>query len=241
MKIPLLILGVLAALLVLYWGARFAYLFSIAMKLTSNTVPFERITDDTRVPLLVLGDSTAVGVGASTPEESVPGRVAVYIGATYVENHAVSGARVDDVPQQVKKATLPRYRMILLQIGANDMARFRDADEAAAGLAEVLQGLPAADTVVVISAGDLGTARIFPPPMRPWYTRVNRAYHAAFAKAAEAHGAVYVDLSRGPGKELFEKEPGTYFAPDQFHLSSAGYGLWFDAIREALEKVGGEV
>jgi lysophospholipase L1-like esterase len=233
MRIGLLILG---ACVVLYWGARFIYLFSVAIRMTSQTVPFERVSDDTSISLLVLGDSTAVGVGAGSPEESVPGRVAAYIGATYVENHAVSGSLVNDVPPQVTKAALPQYRMILLQIGANDIVRFHDADKTATQLGSVLESLPPADSVIVISAGDVGTARIFSPPLRPLHTRVNQQYHAAFANAAQARGVTYIDLSQGPGAELFEKEPHRYFARDRFHLSSDGYGLWFDAIKEVLEK-----
>ena len=236
MKTALLILGALIVCGLLYWGARFVYLFSVAISMTSRTVPYEKVSNNTSVTLLVLGDSTAVGVGASTPEESVPGRLAAHVGATYVENHAVSGSLVNDVPPQIEKAALPRYRMILLQIGANDMVRFHDADKTARRLGDVLENLPPADSVIVISAGDLGTARIFPPPLRPLYTRVNLKYHMAFSSIAEERGVTYIDLSKGPGKELFEKEPERYFAPDRFHLSSAGYGLWFDAIKEALER-----
>ncbi len=103
-------------------------------------------------------------------------------------------------------------------------------------LSDALKTLPSAESIVIISAGDLGTARIFPPPIRPLFTNVNQEYHAAFAKAAATNDATYVDLSKGPGVELFEKEPNRYFAKDQFHLSGEGYGLWFDAIKEALPK-----
>lgn len=230
----LLIGAVVLGVLVLYSVTRTALLISESKRLVENTAPFEKVSADISVPLLVLGDSTAVGVGATVPEESVPGRVAIAIGATHTENHAVVGAKVKDLSQQIGMASLPKYRLILIQIGANDMVRFHDAGDAASTLGTALESLPPADQVIVISAGDLGTARILPLPLRSSYSRINQAYHSAFSEAAARHGAIYVDLSQGPGSEAFAENPAPYFAPDQFHLSSEGYRLWFEAIQPHL-------
>ncbi|HEY0011086.1 MAG TPA: GDSL-type esterase/lipase family protein [Candidatus Paceibacterota bacterium] len=235
LRTTLMALGgaVLAALI--WWGIRTYLSLNASKQLIEHTRPFERLTDDTRVSLLVLGDSTAVGVGATLPEESVPGRVAAALGATYVENHAVIGAVTADLADQVKQGALPAYDFILIQIGANDMVRFHDAEATARALGTTLASLPPAGSVVVISAGDLGTARLFPYPLRVLYTRINREYHQAFGAAVRAEGATYVDLSKGPGVVRFEEDPTAHFAADNFHLSSRGYGLWFEAIRENVQ------
>ena len=60
--------------------------------------------------MLVLGDSTAVGIGAMRPEESVAGRVSNFLNADRVENYAVSGAVTNDLNEQMKNAALPKYR-----------------------------------------------------------------------------------------------------------------------------------
>jgi lysophospholipase L1-like esterase len=114
------------------------------------------------------------------------------------------------------------------------MVRFRDAEAAADVLADAVSKLPSADKVIVISAGDLGTARIFPPPLRHLYSSINRAYHRSFADVTNSQGVTYVDLSRGPGAERFAEDPAQYFADDNFHLSSEGYGLWFEAVQGHL-------
>ncbi|MEA2701437.1 MAG: hypothetical protein QOE22_146 [Candidatus Parcubacteria bacterium] len=234
MKTLLAILIGLVAIYLFYSGIRFLSLLNVSKKLIEQATPFTQDSTDTSRAMLVLGDSTAVGVGASTVAESVPGRVAAHVGATKVENYGVSGALVEDLPAQAKRAALPRYELILIQIGGNDMVRFHGAVESARLLGAVLEELPEAGTVVVISAADVGAARIFPHFIRPFYSALNKRYHAAFADAAREHGAIYVDLSEDPGSELFATDPATYFAPDSFHPSSAGYGLWFDAIRPSL-------
>ena len=234
MKAVLIVLTLAAIVLLAYWGIRVALGVQVSKRLIQEAIPYEKQSTDTSVSFLVLGDSTAVGVGANTPEDSLAGRVAKYIGATEVENYAVSGATVRDLPGQIKKAQLAVYSVILVQIGANDIVRFHPAGSTSALLAEELKALPKAGTVIVISAGDVGDATLIPPLLRPFYTRLNRAYHAAFQAALFPEGIRYVNLGAAPGSDLFSNYPKTYLAADGFHPSSAGYGVWFNAIQPAL-------
>lgn len=226
MGIALLILVVL---IFGYWTERFYHYYSLSRPLIAKAVSFT-LSGDTSVPVLVLGDSTGVGVGADSPEGSVAGRLAANLHATNVENYAKSGAVVADVPAQAARATLPHYRFILIQIGGNDIVRFHDAKEMASQVADIVRALPPADEVVVISAGDVGAAKLFPLPLRPFYTHLNQKYHKEYAAALADTPARYIDLSKAPGADLFTKEPEVYLAQDQFHPSDKGYGVWFDAI-----------
>ncbi len=94
--------------------------------------------------------------------------------------------------------------------------------------------LPPAGKVIVISAGDVGAATLVPPPLRPFYTALNQAYHREFAVRVAAAGGTYVNLDTGPDSDLFAREPQVYLAVDGFHPSSAGYGLWFNALKDSL-------
>ena len=47
--------------------------------------------------VLVLGDSTGVGLGASMPDESIPGMLSADHPLVEITNLAVSGARLEDV------------------------------------------------------------------------------------------------------------------------------------------------
>lgn len=250
MKKIMPIIVILLAIYIVYSVVRFYKLVQVSKGIIAQTIPFTKRETNPgenqpkqEQSILVLGDSSGVGVGARRPEESVAGLLSSYVNATYVENRAVSGALVRDLPVQIAKASRVRYDLILVQIGGNDIVRFHNAKVTATLLAQELKQLPDAKKIIVISAGDVGTAPLFPLLFHPLYHSLNLAYHAEFAnvlgdsfeKGAGKNGRVtYVNLYTAPGNELFSIDPGTYFAADNFHPSSAGYAIWFGAVRATV-------
>lgn len=237
MRTLLFILGGLGLLLVAYWSVRFYLTVQVSKRIIENTVPYERMAENPSRTMLVLGDSTAVGIGADTPEESVAGRVAGEASLEAVENYAVSGAVVHDLTTQAAKASREHYDLILIQIGGNDIIRFTSADTAAQSLREALRSLPSADTVLLISAGDVGGATLFPWPIRPFHSKLNRAYHDTFARVAEEEGITYVNFKDAASTKEIRDNPDIYLAADGLHPSSEGYRLWFEEIRPHLPRI----
>lgn len=237
MRTTLFILGGLALLLVAYWSVRFYLTVHTSKRLIENAVPYARTADSPSRTMLVLGDSTAVGIGADTPEESVAGRIAGELSIDSVESRAVSGAVVRDVKAQAAEASRERYDLILIQAGGNDIIRFTSADTAGEALRESLRSLPAAGRVILISAGDVGGATLFPWPVRPFHSRLNRAYHDTFARVAAEEGITYVNFKDSPATKEIRNNPDTYLAADGLHPSSAGYRLWFEEIRPYLPRI----
>ncbi len=233
MKIFLILLAiaVIAVLLFVWISLRKV---QISEALMASTEPFQMQSDNFKKTMLVLGDSTGVGVGATRPEESVPGLVAKEVGATYVENQAVSGAQVPDVQGQIGKTKLPHYAYIVLQVGANDVTHFHDIEEVSTMLKDALVALPPHDHLVVLMAGNVGAASAFPWFIKPYYTKQTLRYHAAFADIVSKAGGRYVDLYIDPKIDPFVREPKVYLAIDGFHPSSAGYALWFERIKQIL-------
>lgn len=222
---------------IIYWVSFSTYKLSNSKELIKQAIPFSISGTDYTKTMLVLGDSTAVGVGANTSSDSVPAKVAAHFGATYVENHAVSGAQIHDLGGQIQKEKLKHYDVILLQIGANDITRFHDEQEAVEMLEPSLVSLRAqTDKLIFISAGNVGGAPAIPPPMRPFYTRLNLKYHKAFEELATKTDVMYVNLYQDPSIDPFVQNPKTYFAKDGFHPSSVGYQFWFETIKEQLSK-----
>lgn len=234
MRTSLFILGGLALLLVVYWGIRFYLTVQVSKKLINATVPFEKAGEGTGNAVLVLGDSTAVGIGADRPEESVAGRVSAFLTLDSLENYAVSGAVIKDLDMQREHALLPKYRLILIQIGGNDIIRFRPAQNAGEELRTAIRNLPEADKVVIISAGDVGGATLFPWPVRPFHTRLNNQYHETFARVANEEGVIYVNFGNSPATKTINEKPEIYLASDGLHPSSEGYRLWFEEIQSSL-------
>ena len=237
MRMILFILGGLVLLLLAYWSVRFYLTVQVAKRLIEDAVPYERTAADPSRTMLVLGDSTAVGIGADTPEESVAGRIAEEIAFDSVENHAVSGAVVGDLKAQVASASRASYDLILIQVGGNDIIRFTSADTAGETLRDALQSLPAADRVIMISAGNVGGATLFPWPVRPFHTKLNREYHDIFAQVAAEEGITYVNFKDAASTKEIQDNPDIYLAADGLHPSSEGYRLWFEEIRPYLPRM----
>ncbi len=206
-----------------------------AEKLIDEAIPYEARSNDYQKTLLILGDSTGVGVGAQNPEESVAGRLAAYLGTSYVENQAKSGAAVADLSTQIQHTTLSHYDFILVQIGGNDIIAFHDTKRVAKELERILETLPDSGQTILMSAGNVGGASIIPFIARPFYTAKTLAYHRAFTEVAERLGITYVNLYKQPWNDLFIKEPARYLSPDGLHPSSEGYALWFEEVKKALK------
>jgi lysophospholipase L1-like esterase len=234
MKLILVTLAVVLVVYLAYAGIHFYMKVQASKKIINATQAYQKPSDDHSNAMLVLGDSTAVGVGAGSPDKSLAGLVSVYEGATSVENYSKSGAVTADLPGQIAQVKLSQYHLILIQIGGNDIIRFHDVQKTADQLAAAIKTLPKADKVVIISAGDVGGSPLFPFFLRPFYTHLHLQYHAAFAQVASSTGTTYVNLYMAPENRLIENDPGTYLAADSLHPSAAGYALWFKSIQSAL-------
>lgn len=231
--------GIIVVLIILgcfaYAGIMLYFRAHAARLMMAEEHPYKNESIDYAKTLLVLGDSTGVGVGADKPEESVAGRLASYIGATHTENYAVSGATVADLKPQIEKVTLKSYDFILIQIGANDIIFFRGAKRTAQQLDIFMMMLPEARQTILMSAGNVGGATIFPFVVRPFHTWANLEFHKWFERVAKRRGATYVNLYEPRHIDPFLREPERYLSKDGLHPSSEGYGLWFEKIKQALK------
>lgn len=225
--------GILVAVLVIgyfvYTYVVFQQQVTFAKKFSATVHPYEKESSDHSKTLLILGDSTGTGIGATNPEDSVAGLLAAHIGATYVENGAKSGSEVSSLQDQIAKIKLPHYDIILIQVGGNDVVRFHDSKEVSLLLGSFLTVLnDRADTIYVMSAGDMGTVTLFPWYVRPYFSYATLALHGAFTAICTQYGAHYINLYEPPATNPFVLDPEHYLAPDHFHPSSLGYRAWFE-------------
>lgn len=178
--------------------------------------------------LLMVGDSTAVGTGASSPRTSLAGLLAQAYPKLAIENRAQDGARFDGVVQQLEAGG--EFDFVLIMAGGNDVMRFRDADSTLADIdrsASLAQGL--APQVAFLPAGNVGNAPFFFPPVSWLMTSRARELHAAVQTAAARTGATYVNLFKAPQDDPFVQRPGLH-AADGLHPSDAGYRVWRDEL-----------
>lgn len=188
--------------------------------------------------LVVLGDSTAAGVGATSTQTSVGGRAArIVADATgrpvELRSVAVSGARAADLAGQVQAALDLQPAVALVLIGANDATHLTALDAVASDVREAVERLVAAGAEVVVgTCPDMGAARAFPQPLREIVGWRGRAVASAEVQAVRAAGGRAVDLGRLTGP-AFRADPRT-LSSDEFHPSDRGYRLWAQALAPAL-------
>lgn len=177
---------------------------------------------------VALGDSTAQGIGASTPERGYVGLIAQRLRTAtgrpvQVLNLSRSGARVHDVVvDQLPRLAGLAPDLVTVAVGANDL-KHDDADRFRADVDALIVGL--GPTAVV---GDI-----------PWFMHGGtgrRSGEAADYVAAQA-GARGLPVAR-LHRAMYERgwmSMITDFAADWFHPNDRGHRLWADAFWEAID------
>ncbi|HKE63318.1 MAG TPA: SGNH/GDSL hydrolase family protein [Micromonosporaceae bacterium] len=188
--------------------------------------------------LVLLGDSSALGVGVGRVADTVGGRLAELLVAdgyrVELSSVAVMGSRSADLATQVARALLgPSPDVAVILVGANDATGLRRPLDAATALGEAVARLCAAGVPVVVgTCPDLGALRAIAPPLRQLLGLLGRRVARAQEAAVRAAGGVPVDLAALTGA-VFRADAGTLSA-DGYHPSADGYRVWAHALTPAV-------
>lgn len=177
---------------------------------------------------VVLGDSSAAGIGVDHPEQ-LPGvllarGMAEETGRPVrLSTHAASGANTRRLPGQVDLALAEGSDVALVMIGANDVRDRLPARVSASILGGELRRLRDAGTRVVVgTCPDFGMIRPIPQPLRT----IARVWSVLLAGAqrieAEQAGALAVPLGDLLSPEFLARR-ADLFSQDGFHPNAAGY------------------
>lgn len=180
--------------------------------------------------ILVLGDSTAAGVGAARPEDTVGAIVATGVAAltarpVQVRNVSRSGATSPQLLGQLERGqhVMSDPDVAIILIGSNDVKERVDRAASVRALSETVSRLVADGVGVVVgTCPDLGTVRPIPQPLRALVQRWSRDLAAAQTVAVVEAGGRTVSTGDllGPA---FRESPAQMFSADGLHPSSAGY------------------
>ncbi len=238
LKLILLVLLAAAVLYVAYHAAQIYRHVKISAKLVEAARPFAVERGEGSPRLLVVGDSTAVGVGASSPAHTTSGYFAADYPDYSVTNLAKSGATVADALTQIR-ATSSAYTAVLIQAGGNDTIRFADLAQLRADYQALLSEAKArSGKVVALSTGNVGKAPLFNFfPLNYIYGARTRAVRAVFVDEAAKAGVAYVDLYKEGKSDAISQDPARHYAADGLHLSDAGWAVWYRDIKTAFDKL----
>lgn len=188
------------------------------------------IPGDDPISILVLGDSTAAGVGAERQEDALPGNLARVLaaewerGATWRaigENGATTG---DIVLRYLDQASHQQYDVIFLTIGANDALKLRSRAAFRRDFRTILRRLRSVSPKALILVSSLPGFLQFealPNPLR-WALHLHtQNLETAARRFVRSEPGVIMSPPAPP------YTPG-FFASDRFHPSAKGYRDWVD-------------
>jgi len=192
------------------------------------------------IKYVVLGDSTAAGVGAPY-DDGIAVRTAKHLGGTSqvtMRNFGVSGARMKDVVEkQLPQAEAVKPDLVLISAAANDVTHLTSIPKMRGRLQEVVRRLRVANPrvlIVVTGAPDMGS-----PPRIPWILRgfasvrtkmVNRMFRSEAVKLR----LVFAPIAQITGP-MFRGDR-TLFDADRFHPNTRGYATWVVVLNEAIDR-----
>jgi lysophospholipase L1-like esterase len=199
-----------------------------SIDLAKRSEPWQQAPDRATMRLLIVGDSTAVGTGASLSARSLGGLIGQSHPRLLIENRARDGARFSEVAEQLGGSD--RFDAVLVQAGGNDVIRLRRLDSLQADVANVAElARRRADWVLLMPSGNVGNAPFFFPPVSWLMTHRSRALHRFVEDAAARTGAVYVNLFHERAVDPFVIDKALN-ASDGLHPSDAGYAVWLRAL-----------
>jgi acyl-CoA thioesterase I len=177
---------------------------------------------------VVLGDSTAQGLGAPSPDGGYVGQVLDVLrrrtGLPWrVLNLSVSGSLIRDVLNRQLPQLPAEADLVTCGIGVNDVF-YSGPGKLFADLRALLGAVPD-DTIVLDLPVPTGYAGLLGRAGRPYLTRINRTIH----ELAAARGLPVAEVSTH-----FLPPWSGKFASDYFHPSQDGYRDWTQALLAVL-------
>lgn len=195
--------------------------------------------------LLVLGDSTAAGVGSPTQEDALPGHLGRGIAALTsrgVEWRAIGENGVDArefIERYLDDAVAETWDVVFVSLGANDALGLRSRRAFARDIRTILQRLRESSPdarMLVSSLPAFFRFELLPNPLRWNLYLHSRNLEAGARVVVEAFPGAHMSPPPPPYTEGF-------FASDLFHPSPIGYRDWSrfaieDAVRAGLLSAG---
>lgn len=186
--------------------------------------------------LLVLGDSTAAGVGVKDPDHGLGGNLARVLaertgrGVQWLALGQAGATSGDLRTRFLPKALTDEYDVVFLTMGANDVLGFRSRVDFRSDFRTILTSLRRRSPdarIVVANLPVFSWFTVIPNPLR-WVLNLH---------ALNLGDAAHREVARDAGAHMSPPPPdysAGFFARDRFHPSEDGYRDWADfALKKA--------
>ncbi len=183
-----------------------------------------------RLRLLVVGDSSAAGVGVATQSQALMGQLIRALAGTYTVHYrleARTGATTAEAIDSLARQGIETVDAVVTALGVNDLTAGRHLSTWLDDQKRLIDFLRTRMQPRVIMLSSLPPVHRFPALPEPlrWYLGVGaRAYNAALEELARREGAIFLPLNFSMDVSLM--------ATDGFH---PGRGIYQDWARRAAE------
>jgi lysophospholipase L1-like esterase len=186
--------------------------------------------------LLIVGDSSAAGVGASHQAEALAGQLAQALAARLGQPVgwqliAASGHRSEQALAQLEASTLAPADLLVTALGVNDVVDQVDPRQALAALDRITAlARERAGVRLALHCGapPMQAFPLLPQPLRWFFGR----------QAAQFNDALGAALAQQPSRRLvllpeaMRRDAAALMAEDGFHPGPEGYRLWAEALAD---------
>ena len=238
MSIPKILL-ILIAIILLY--AFFAYIqFASILHYAHNPNIQQMDMTVGNGPLLryvAAGDSTAVGIGASSVEQTYPYKLAEYFAKTNTvaySNTAVSGATTADlIKNQLAKIIAYNPDIITISIGANDRTHLFSTTKTINDYKDIITTLTENThaQIYLTNIPNFYRTELFPWPITPILELKSKTLNTTINLLATQR--IHIVPIHGFGWNNFPDISSTY-SLDHFHPNNLGYNNWTQAFLSVI-------
>lgn len=189
------------------------------------------------VRVVWLGDSLAAGLGVDVVDDT-PARTVARMLERAVELRvlAVPGATSTDVLHQQVPALGEGADLVVLCVGANDVARMKSRRAYARNVGAIVAATAPVPTIV-LSLPAMAMADRIPEPLRSLCGVRARWFERARVRALRAYPhAMSVDIASRPA-HISRRAARAMLSADRFHPGADVYRLWAERIAEAGHRV----
>lgn len=215
-------LAVLLAPVVVAQGAR--------LRRTTPMLPApdgDRMGGKGKLRLVVVGDSTAVGTGAPSLDDALPGRLGKLLGARWRAVGRNGATAADVLRDHIAEAAGGPADVAVLLVGWNDAMKLRSGRAFAHDLGLLIDKLVVASPkgrVVVVAPPVFSAFEVLPQPLRAALGAHSAGLSRIAARVADEH-----EVDFAPGFD------GQSVSSDRFHPDRAGYKKMAASIAKVLQ------
>jgi lysophospholipase L1-like esterase len=214
------------------------YYWRTGKVLARTAVPYSRLMSTSSTErVLMIGDSTVVGTGASSPLKSIAGRFGTECKNWEIVNMGKNGDRTIRLANRISIGKIGKFDLIIIQIGGNDVVYATPLDQIKEDIDLILEKMKvSARHVMLVSTSDVELTPFFPWYIKDIYSEKSEKINQIFSEAASRHGVLFVSTPSELASSLDDNNK--YWAGDRFHPNDNGYQVWFDLIKRRLEQAG---